>query len=189
MTLQGSPISHATLPGSLGDAVRAWRLLRGNEATATAGTLLARTLGLAIAALLALTAVFLVVALWLVLAPPAGAASAPGLLRDIGPGCPIPFPLFPADNPWNTPVDTLPVDPNSADYSASIGLCTGLHADFGTVWDGAPIGIPYVVRARHPAEGAGHVRLRRRERPGALPDPAATRPSRAAAPAPATATC
>ncbi|MFX8512381.1 hypothetical protein ABTM04_21125, partial [Acinetobacter baumannii] len=29
---------------------------------------------------------------------------------------------------------------------ASIGLATGLHADFGSgTWNGAPIGIPYVV--------------------------------------------
>jgi len=55
------------------------------------------------------------------------------------------FALFPADNAWNTPVDTLPVDPNSDDYIARIGAATGLHADFGTVWNGAPNGIPYVV--------------------------------------------
>ena len=29
--------------------------------------------------------------------------------------------LFPADNMWNTPVDTLPVDANSDAYVASIG--------------------------------------------------------------------
>src|SRR5207248_4149981 len=40
-----------------------------------------------------------------------------------------------------------PVDPNSANLIASIGLTTGLHPDFGTVWNGAPIGIPYVVVA------------------------------------------
>ncbi len=57
---------------------------------------------------------------------------------------PIPFTLFPTNNPWNTPVDTLPVDPNSAAYLRSMGLTTGLHADFGTTWDGAPNGIPYV---------------------------------------------
>ncbi len=52
---------------------------------------------------------------------------------------------FPADNPWNQDISTLPVDPNSAALLASIGLTTGLHADFGTVWNGAPNGIPYVV--------------------------------------------
>jgi hypothetical protein len=62
-----------------------------------------------------------------------------------GIGSPIPFALFPTDNPWNTPVDTLPVDPNSAAYLRSMGLTTGLHPDFGTTWDGAPNGIPYVT--------------------------------------------
>jgi hypothetical protein len=62
-----------------------------------------------------------------------------------GDGVAIPFLLFPADNPWNTPVDTLPLDPNSAGYIAHMNPGTGLHPDFGTVWEGARIGIPYVV--------------------------------------------
>ena len=53
--------------------------------------------------------------------------------------------VFPADNPWNQDVSASPVDPNSANLIASIGLGTSLHADFGTVWNGAPNGIPYVV--------------------------------------------
>ncbi len=53
--------------------------------------------------------------------------------------------IFPADNPWNQDVSGLPVHPNSANYLATIGLERGLHPDFGTVWEGAPIGIPYVV--------------------------------------------
>ena len=32
-----------------------------------------------------------------------------------------PGPLFPADNVWNAPVDTLPVDAHSAAYVATIG--------------------------------------------------------------------
>jgi hypothetical protein len=89
-------------------------------------------LALCLVALLALCAV------WLAAAPRARAADPPGL------DAPIPFALFASDNPWNTPVDSLPVDPNSAAYLAGIGLDTGLHADFGTTWDGAPNGIPYV---------------------------------------------
>jgi len=59
--------------------------------------------------------------------------------------------VFPADNPWNQDISGLAVHPNSANYIASIGLDTGLHPDFGTVWEGAPIGIPYVaVRAGEP---------------------------------------
>lgn len=53
--------------------------------------------------------------------------------------------LFPADNPWNQDVSGLPVDPNSANLISSMGLSTGLHPDFGTTWNGAPNGIPYVV--------------------------------------------
>lgn len=51
---------------------------------------------------------------------------------------------FPADNPWNLDVSRAPVDPSSATLIASCGTRT-LHADFGTVWNGAPNGIPYVV--------------------------------------------
>jgi hypothetical protein len=55
-------------------------------------------------------------------------------------GCPV----FPADNIWNTPIDTLPVDARSTSYITTIGSNTGLHPDFGSgLWDGGPIGIPY----------------------------------------------
>jgi len=60
-------------------------------------------------------------------------------------GCPV----FPADNIWNTPIDALPVDPNSTAYVQSIGLNDPLHPDFGSgTWppeNGFPIGIPYNV--------------------------------------------
>ncbi len=57
-------------------------------------------------------------------------------------GCP----LFPADNIWNVPVNNLPVDANSNAYINSIGANKGLHPDFGSgLWQGAPIGIPYVI--------------------------------------------
>ncbi|HKP74513.1 MAG TPA: hypothetical protein VJT67_03175 [Longimicrobiaceae bacterium] len=53
---------------------------------------------------------------------------------------------FPADNAWNRDVSGDPVDPASSTLLASCGgLDRGLHPDFGTVWDGAPNGIPYVV--------------------------------------------
>lgn len=54
--------------------------------------------------------------------------------------------VFPADNIWNTPVNNLPVHPNSDVYIESIGADTGLHPDFGAgFWppaSTAPIGIP-----------------------------------------------
>src|SRR5207253_6398333 len=39
----------------------------------------------------------------------------------------------------------LPLDAKSATYVSSIGSTTSLHPDFGTVWQGAPIGIPYAA--------------------------------------------
>jgi hypothetical protein len=55
---------------------------------------------------------------------------------------------FPADNAWNADISAAPVDPNSAALIASIGLDIGLHPDFGAgLYNGAPIGIPYVVVA------------------------------------------
>ncbi len=68
---------------------------------------------------------------------PAAAAEGPSLA-----GCPV----FPVNNIWNVRVDTLPVDAHSADYINTIGAGTGLHPDFGSgLWDGGPIGIPFVV--------------------------------------------
>lgn len=52
---------------------------------------------------------------------------------------------FPADNPWNTPIDTQPVDPNSDTYINSIGRSDAFHPDFGANWNGGPFGIPYIV--------------------------------------------
>lgn len=51
--------------------------------------------------------------------------------------------VFPGDNAWNQDISGAPVHPNSGAFLESIGLETGLHPDFGTVWQGAPIGIPY----------------------------------------------
>lgn len=53
--------------------------------------------------------------------------------------------LFPVDNAWNRDVSADPVDPNSAALIASCGATRSLHPDFGTVWNGAPNGIPYIV--------------------------------------------
>nr|WP_315487747.1 hypothetical protein [uncultured Rhodoferax sp.] len=53
---------------------------------------------------------------------------------------------FPASNAWNTDISGAAVDPNSDALIASIGLTRGLHPDFGSgLYEGAPIGIPYVV--------------------------------------------
>ena len=77
--------------------------------------------------------------------PDDGGGSTP-LVPDLGAGASLHGKrVFPADNPWNQDISTLPVDPNSANLIASIGLSTGLHPDFGTTWNGAPNGIPYIV--------------------------------------------
>jgi len=76
-----------------------------------------------------------------------GAGLSPQSTPTIG-GCPV----FPADNVWNTPVDTLPVDAHSASYITAIDTTKNgvvdlhLHPDFGSAyWDGGPIGIPFNV--------------------------------------------
>jgi hypothetical protein len=54
--------------------------------------------------------------------------------------------VFPADNFWNTRVDSLPVHPQSDAWIDSIGRDEGFHMDFGSgKWDGGAIGIPFNV--------------------------------------------
>lgn len=54
--------------------------------------------------------------------------------------------VFPADNPWNADISAQPVDPNSTTLINSCGGASRtVHPDFGTVWNGAPNGIPYVL--------------------------------------------
>jgi hypothetical protein len=75
-------------------------------------------------------------------APAAPTASAAVVAAPTVGGCP----MLPADNIWNARVDGLPVHARSAAYLSSIGLSTGLKADFGSgTWNGGPIGIPYTT--------------------------------------------
>jgi hypothetical protein len=53
--------------------------------------------------------------------------------------------MFPADNAWNTDISADPLDPASATLISACGGTAALHPDFGTVFNGAPNGIPYVV--------------------------------------------
>jgi hypothetical protein len=72
----------------------------------------------------------------------AAASAVPAAAQQTIGGCPV----LPADNIWNTPVDTLPVLANSATMVTTIGASRGFHADFGAgMWDGGPIGIPFVT--------------------------------------------
>jgi hypothetical protein len=69
--------------------------------------------------------------------PPSGAWAQNGTLGSCR--------VFPADNPWNRDVSTLPVDGNSANYLAAIAALGGnqkLHADFGGAGE---YGIPYIT--------------------------------------------
>ena len=53
---------------------------------------------------------------------------------------------FSAASEWNMRVDFAPLAKHSAETIKAISPNTGLHADFGSgLWDGHPIGIPYVV--------------------------------------------
>jgi hypothetical protein len=85
----------------------------------------------------------------------AGAGAAIALTRETSgqtPGGPTPENIklgnrrvFPADNVWNQDVSKSKVDPRSATLLKSVGLDKPLHPDFGTVYHGAPNGIPFVV--------------------------------------------
>ncbi len=55
-------------------------------------------------------------------------------------------PMFPADSHWHADVRSLPTLANSTQMVATVGATRSLKADFGAgLWDGGPIGIPYVV--------------------------------------------
>ena len=53
--------------------------------------------------------------------------------------------VFPADNAWNRDISADPVDPNSDTLIARCGGSASLHPDFGTVYGGAPWGIPFTT--------------------------------------------
>ena len=59
-------------------------------------------------------------------------------------------PAFPADNVWNTPISSLPIDAHSAAWLASMSSATtNLHPDYGPSGDSRhPYGIPWVVVKR-----------------------------------------
>jgi hypothetical protein len=84
---------------------------------------------------------------WTALTLAAGLAGVtfPGPVLGASPtlgGCPA----LPADNIWNVRVDGLPVAANSAAYISAIGPTRTMHPDFGAgMWDGGPIGMPFVT--------------------------------------------
>jgi hypothetical protein len=106
----------------------------------------------------------LVVSLLFAAACSSGMSAAPGPGGPLGvmptpaaPASPTPTPVstpavepmidncqvFPSDNPWNADISNYPVDPNSANYLASMNAATtNLHPDFGS---NPTYGIPYIT--------------------------------------------
>jgi len=84
--------------------------------------------------------------------------------------------MFPADNIWNTPIDTLPLDANSAAYVNAIGSQSHVHADFGSgIWPtttGFPIGIPYTTVPGNQAAVPVSFQYASESDPGPYPIPA-----------------
>jgi len=65
--------------------------------------------------------------------------------RQGGP-IPVPLPLFPGNNWWNTDISNAPVDPNSADFIQFIGPTRALHPDFGGDAGGGDVyGFPFLI--------------------------------------------
>ena len=57
--------------------------------------------------------------------------------------------IFPPNNVWNVPVNTLPLHANSVAFINSIGSSKATHMDFGSgLYLGRPIGIPFVTVPR-----------------------------------------
>jgi hypothetical protein len=81
--------------------------------------------------------------------------------------------LLPDDSPWHRDISREPVDPNSSRILARIGWDKPLHPDFGTEYEGAPIGIPYVVVPGHqPRVPVAFTEAPQESDPGPYPIPA-----------------
>jgi len=80
--------------------------------------------------------------------------------------------VFPVDSAWNQDVSGLPVHDNSDNFIAAIGVDDHVHPDFGTEWEGAPIGIPYVeVDSSTPLTDIQYVAYGDESDPGPFPIP------------------
>nr|BDT27811.1 hypothetical protein BHI3_12770 [Bacteriovorax sp. HI3] len=79
---------------------------------------------------------------------------------------------FPSDNPWNQDISKEPVDPNSDVYINSLGRTATMHPDFGTWWDGAPNGQPFIVVTGNQKKVPVTFEYARESDPGPYPIPA-----------------
>jgi hypothetical protein len=92
--------------------------------------------------------------------------------KQYGPGVSLAgLQVFPRDNPWNQDVSTRPVDRLSQRILARVGLDKPLHPEFGTVYQGAPSGIPYVVVPRTQRKVPVRFRIAEESDPGPYPVP------------------
>ena len=99
------------------------------------------------------------------------AASSGARARTHTAGAPNEFgcPILPAEDPLNQEIADAPVNPNSANYIASIGLSAHLHPDFGT---NPSYGIPYtVVGPEQPKVPIKLTKYRSESNPGPYPVP------------------
>lgn len=79
--------------------------------------------------------------------------------------------IFPKDNPWNQDISNAPLDPDSDIYINSLGRNGNMHAAFGTWWDGAPNGQPYVVVSKNQPKVPVKFEYVRDSDPGPYPIP------------------
>ncbi|KAG2374912.1 hypothetical protein C9374_010286 [Naegleria lovaniensis] len=70
--------------------------------------------------------------------------SAPGYTSDDAGEFDLACPVFLPDHPFNQDISNLPVHPRSDAFINNVAR-KYLHADFGTVYDGALNGIPYII--------------------------------------------
>jgi hypothetical protein len=60
--------------------------------------------------------------------------------------------IFPSDNPINSDISQEPADPRSDAIIALLGT-PSIHPDFGSgLWEGSPIGIPFILVCREQSE-------------------------------------
>jgi hypothetical protein len=111
----------------------------------------------------------------LLLALPAVSISASSRRARVAPAATAPPPrqygcaIFPANNLLNRDISHAAVDPNSANYVASIGVSGHLHPDFGT---NQSYGIPYAVAGpRQPKVPIRFTEFGEESEPGPYPIP------------------
>ncbi len=80
--------------------------------------------------------------------------------------------VFPSDNPWNKDISNEPLDPYNTQIIAGISTPV-IKADFGSgLWQGAPIGIPYIVVCGNEAKvGINYTDYGDESDPGPFPMP------------------